>query len=560
MVCEYCGLQASSQGTSFFCQEHEHHLCFHCGTIGARPYRIERESNEIYLETTCPIHFTNLVVTHNGFWKELVSSLINSVAFQPVYLIQSWIRARSGDTDSQFLLLLFSIKVMMLRLCYVLANRQNSAFKVQGLEYEEVDQCFEGEVNPNAYNCKDLWNVDREFQMRCRKFFVDNNFSISCSSHSQELVTRYVCPHSLLIFKYMFSNGKFSVGLDSEEDYIELEDKLCMGKCVLSNQKFLSVIKEKMLISNLVHQQFKEMNVEIIQKRFPIFVRTPEILKALHRRQWINKIIRKDWWENYIVPGTCKAWTFIKKCLPFIAATGVIWIAYRGFDKMWNWICSLLGIEAQGLISSGATPTKTRRGLKQKRSNNAYAAQSESENFDNKLNKIAKNFLCVTVNGKKFVAWGVKNTTFFVPKHLGKYIQSSKVFEIQFFSDVKRALTIITSNCDIQEFEDKDLMQITVTGTAPLFQNCTAFIPKSLDYNFTKGVMLIADFRDMTIYEEDVRILNFSNNFTALDGSNEVFSRQVVMYDLQEKGLCGSLLCVNSNNPIVAMHIAGSFR
>lgn len=561
MICERCGLHASSQGTSFWCQEHEHFLCFHCGTIMARPYRIEKDTNEYYLEVSCPLHHTNIVVRHSGFWSEIISSFISMVVFQPAFLIQQWIQGSNADSDSKMLLLLFAIKVCILKLCYLIVNKTSIIkFRVQGeVEFEEMDESFTYEVSNTSYELNDKWACNQELRNKCCNYFTANNCNISSSSMDMDSVTKFVCPHSLLVFDYIYGEGMYNIGLNLNEDMIKIPDKICLGKCVLTNVKFLNIIKTKMLVSQLMLKQFTEGVIDVIEKRFPKFTHTPEIRRSLERRSWINKIIRKDWWENYVCPGMDKAWSFIKKCLPIVAACGVIWIAHKSFEKMWNWISSLLGIETQGLISSGATPTKTRRGMKNKSgAKTTYAAQSGDENFDNKLNKLARNFICISVGGLKMVGWGFQNTSFLIPSHLGVKIEASTTFEIQFFSDVTRKLTIITSNCVFKKFEGKDLMLITVNGVAPLFQNCINFISKNNEFNYTKGVMIVADVRNLQLYEEDVNIINVSNNFTAGEGKTEWFTRQVIMYDLQEKGLCGSLLCVNSNAPVLAMHIAGS--
>lgn len=562
MICERCGLDASSQGTAFWCEEHSHYLCFHCGTISARPYQVEKNTNNYYLDTFCCLHNSNIIVRHAGIWKNFFASLINMVVYKPIFLINMWINRNNLEEDRALLASLYCLKIVFLRIIYLGVTAKKS-FQVQGdesddeeVEIEEIDITFSDEVTSSAYDCKDLWETEMGFQEECQRLYLE--FNDSFPHTSKEGIVKYICPHTLLQHEYLYTKGEFH--LDFGEDKMTvLSDKICKGKCALTNQKFLNLIKKNMMINSAIYNRFKLNDIQIIVDRFPVFTRTHAIQMAIKRKSWIDLVIRRDWWENYICPAFSKGWKFIKQMFPIIASCTVIWAATKGFDRIWRWISNLMGIETQG-HKYDEGKTRQSRSHRQKRHYNAFSTQSGSENFENKLNKISHNFILINLEKKRIAAWGIKNTTFLVTKHQGLQIQGSKLMKITFLNDITKGISILVSSCDFYEFEDKDLMQVTIKGVAPLFKDCTGFLPKrrDVDRNHTKGTMLIVDPKESSLFEQETRILNYTHNFTALDGSKEFTSRNVVMYDLQQKGMCGSLLCVDSNTPIVAMHIAGS--
>lgn len=373
---------------------------------------------------------------------------------------------------------------------------------------------------------------------------------------------KYVCQHSLLLFSHTFREGKYSVFVDGN-DIIELKDLVCKGsKCVLLNKRFLELaFMAFQYDSNSTSDVLQRFDAAGISFYIPRYLQAQFISDVLNDKQKCKALFAKNWWDNYISPVGEWFTSLIKKILPILVACGVIWGAGALANKTWKYICNLFGIsEPEGLFNSGSTPT--RKPKVKTRTRNPYRTQANlDENFVNKLDKVLNNYARLTFGTNKVTIWGLKGNVALIPKHLAEPMMKFRnvTFEKVNSNEVPRQ--ILTSNIVVETIEGQDLSLVTFLRQAPMFKDCTHFLrtEDELDETFTEGVFLHHDVVDNDVDEYRVKIFGFIREFSALqDETNASFTTQnAVMYDFQQKGACGSVVCVNSIRPVYAIHVAG---
>ncbi|APG77959.1 hypothetical protein [Hubei picorna-like virus 34] len=547
MICWRCGGEASVKGTSFWCAEHSHHVCFHCGTFRTIPYAIERESREVFMDVICPLHNSSLYVRHHGIVRDLMSSLLNMICLKPMMLIAGFIQLCTNPELQQLYRHLNILKSLIRTV--ILATP--AAFLVQGDEIG-VDGQYDGYITTNNYKVEDSWAPTAEQANKLRALFL----KLDIATTSKETYV-YVCPHSILGGGFLYREGNYYPIVTDDEELI-IPDRLCKGKCVMTNQRWLAQTAKLFCVSERVMTAYNEGKMDLIEKMIPRFGWTAAMVSGIKRRTLVRKIVRADWWENYVFPKCDAAWQFIKKVAPIVAICAAVWGAAKGFNCIWEWLRGVMGFDCETPIWKDKT-NGFRTNRKRGKTKTPFATQAMTENMSNKMNKIIANYIVIAVGDKRMTAWGLKGSTFILPRHLATRIRRFTKFELYFLNSVSRSLVVLVEDCEFRDYSNRDLCAVTIKGVPVLFKDCTSFLPTSGNqFTHAKGVVLAVDAYKRQVVEKDTRLVGIKSNFTARDGDEDVLSESVVMHTEQAPGLCGSLVCVDSNSPILAMHIAGS--
>ncbi|QKN84404.1 RNA helicase, partial [Rice Picorna-like virus 3] len=372
--------------------------------------------------------------------------------------------------------------------------------------------------------------------------------------------TKYICPHSLLIFGYTYDSGVFYI-YDTE---IGVVDKKCKSKCAMTNMKVLRMFRSKFIFDDATMINIrKNPKLEAIQKYVPCFLRSKVFVTIEQDANRLKGLLRRNWWDHYISPIPGKVWKFIKTVSPLLLAGVALWGLNSIASRIWTLIQKMFGFETtQGLHNSGSTPTKRARPRTQ-RTTRVYSSQTAvSENFANKLDKICGNYICIQAGNNFMTGFGIRDSDFLLPKHLAEKLSKFSEVKIAWYARSSNALTVKTTSLKIMPIVDRDLVVVRITRSPPLFANVLGYMRTRLDpfdEQHHEAVVLAASCTDLNISEVHARIItNLAEvEAEAPDGTRYV-SRGCVQYNYQAKGLCGSIVAVNSIRPIYAIHVAGN--
>lgn len=377
-------------------------------------------------------------------------------------------------------------------------------------------------------------------------------------------VPNYICQHSLLYFGFSYSMAKYYL-VSQITDGLVLEDKVCdaNGRCCLLNKTYIELLRNKFVYDDeTIATIVRTLDSELLQYWVPKFLHFHWFKKIQQEKKTLLEILRKDWWEVYVSPVGKWFMDLAKKILPVIIAGGVLWGSWYIAKKAWTFLARLFGLEdVQGLINSGSSPSRKPKSRAKTRNPYHTHALEVDENYENKLGKIAANYATIQA-GRSFISvWGIKGSSFFVPKHLAIKIKNEPSFKLRRVFGSQATVEILTSNIVINEIAGCDLAIVVCLRTVPLFKDCSSFL-RSIKENseFIDGIFMACHPITGDLEDVDVKIISRCSNFDAVENSTgTIFStNEAITYNYQKNGLCGSLVCVHSVHPILAMHIAGS--
>ncbi len=558
MLCEHCHGSASKYGTAFWCEEHNHYLCMHCGCLaGVITVPKEDKFGDITykkvgddLKTvvmnmfSCYLHGSILVVRQEPLIKAFLAEM---VAHKIQSFLDLWAAAKIW-TGGQLTTMRSFYGFLKCVEAYVTMTWgkifRNMVAKMACQEGIDIN------VQTNSYLKHSKWEVD----------MVDYEEIFSKIQTSSK--TRYVCPHSLLSNPYTYCEGMFCVTTDDSSHLIP--DKLCkVGKCALLNLAFLERVKLKFEVSPEYLEGYIMKRVPIISRYFPRFMWPLNFEKLIDQKSFVSKLFEKNWWEYYISPFGEKITSWVKIVCPLLLGAGILWASVKLYKHVWSIIGKIFGINLlnQGLEQSSGEKSRRSKGRQRGRKSTPYNTQSVSENFDNKLNKIASNYIIVKCGKSMFIAWGLYNSIFLMPKHLVPKLDRDSYVQLCFVARTGD-FVVTRDNLRVTEYDNKDLARVEVVGQKILFKDCSKFLQdrkKFLLDNITKGVFMDVDIADEAIYDLDVQLLSLAHNSRATDSSGCNYLTDLgVMYNYQRTGACGSLVCIDSVNPVLSMHISGA--
>lgn len=553
MLCEHCHGTASKYGTVFWCEEHNHYLCLHCGALSGTINRPYEENGEMKYEGDKPIvckmfkcilHETVLSVKQEPFIKAFIAEMI---ANRVQGLLDLWTAARvmTGGQITTTRSLYGFLKCVEAYVTIAWGQiMRNMAFKMFCQDSLDI------KVQTNSYLNHPKWDHDTEDY---RGKFQNGQ---SCSK------TRYVCPHSLLVNPYSYYDNLFCVMFDDET--VMIPDKICsQGKCVLLNLHFLEQVVKKFEVSPEYVEGYVLKRTKVIARYFPRFMWPLNFERLIDKTNLIQRMFNKNWWQHYVSPLGEKVTSWVKRVYPLLIGVGVLWASVKLYKHVWAIIGKIFGIDlmSEGLEQSSGEKSRRSKGRQRGKRSTPFNTQAVSENFENKLNKIAANYIVVKCGKSTFTAWGLYNSTFLMPKHLLPKLSRDPMVHIAF---VTHAGDFVMSRDKlvVTEYDKKDLARVEVMGQKVMFKDCSRFLQDRSKFSLeslTKGVFMDSDTEDGMIYDLDVQLLNMAHNTMASDSGGCNYLTDIgVMYNYQRPGACGSLVCVDSTNPVLSMHISGA--
>lgn len=661
--CANCSSYAAMHGTVFWCNQHAHYICFHCGIVtGAKYQREIRTDNSPSVydgSALCPLSedFTNpeiLIVKQEGLFTSIWKQCLGDAIQTPVDFI-NYIRSQvSGEFNYSAVyglvifarMALFAYTALLRGMANgACANRyQSQLYSTQG-EFDEHNffmtmpelqrflawkdrGCYDvvaksQEENQHLYVCvgdcgfvdwhkgickcavrysilnnfliedrinheqnfvdcnhqyqnhfykarvisdfklpeaqvvayEEFWNPDETIDYK--KIFEDNYHDISSTSSEK---IKYACPHSLLAYGFIYRSGFYPI--HSNMQHFELPDKLCSSACVLTNVRFLKIIREKFQYSESeVDDLLQGIDLHRATHIIPQFLRPEWIRRAIQTKEQLGVTLSKDWWTTYISPVGQWFVKVVKSIVPILVGCGILWGSWKLAGKTWDFLSKFFGVNVvEGLHNSGASPSRKPKARGKVRT--PFKSQmAMDENLENKINKAVENYAILTAKGTSIVVWGVTSCSFLIPKHLCDALMRHVEFQLKRVGDKYPQRSFLTTNLEITKFESDDLCLATILRTAPIFSDCSHLIRlASDDSNLYEGLLVECDPKSMELIDVDVQIYGSITNVEAQVGNTETLytTKNAIMYNHQKAGMCGSLLFSKSIRPIVAMHVAGS--
>lgn len=537
--CMRCSDRAFSQGTSIWCEDGGHHLCLACAAN-------DMQQSPALSTLRCPMHpSSRITLEMSGILQSMFANLVDQKLDGSNMTLHMIATALEGNMEaSTYLSVLRAI------------NMTCSLFKFATQDKPEeidnpilIDGCVKDYLKTlvvsNYYYPVDQLSVKVNMQ---EKFLYLVNMGIIPRSNN------YVCPHSLLAAKFSFYGGKFVLVDDPD---IILEDFICdQGVCAFSHVVFLQTIVENFDVTWKLCQEHKNRTRRTIERNWPKFLWPPGMKEAKDLSFRIKKFLKTSWWEQYM-PENPVLQKLIKVVCPLLAVLGVCWASAKAATALWNWISQYIGFGPQAKTNADYGHSTRSRVLKTRKTR-VYATQS-TQNFENKLDKIANNYIVLEIGSAQLTAWGVKGSTFLIPKHLTHSLKSLEEVIIHFPTREEPPINVRSDNIEIILVPDRDLAKCTIKHGKILFKDCSKFLQRRAITDWIDRTGLIMQVENKTVFDVETRILNTMDHSTATNSRGIVFANcGSVVYDYQKAGLCGSLLCVDSIFPIISMHISGS--
>nr|QRW42539.1 MAG: polyprotein [Culex Iflavi-like virus 4] len=537
--CMRCSDRAFSQGTSIWCEDGGHHLCLACASN-------DMQQSAALSTLRCPMHPSSRITLEiSGVLQSMFANFVDQKLDGSNMTLHMIATALEGNMEaSDYLSVLRAI------------NMTCSLFKFATQDEPEeinnpllIDGCVKEYLKTvnvsNYYYPVDQLNVKINMQ---EKFLYLVNMGVIPKRNN------YVCPHSLLAAKFNFYGGKYVL---VEEPEVIIEDLVCdQGMCALSHVVFLQTIVENFDVTWNLCKEHKSRSRRIIERNWPKFLWPAGMKEAKDLNFRIKKFLKTSWWEQYM-PESPILQKLIKIVCPLLAVLGVCWASAKAATALWNWISQYIGFGPQARTNADYGHSSRAKVLKTRKSR-TYATQS-TQNFENKLDKIANNYIVLEIGSAQLTAWGIKGSTFLIPKHLAHSLKSQDEILIHFPTREEPPLSVRSDNLEVILVPDRDLAKCTIKHGKILFKDCSKFLQRRAITDWIDRTGIIMQVDNKTVYDVETRILNTMDHSTATNSRGIVFSNcGSVVYDYQKAGLCGSLLCVDSVFPIISMHISGS--
>lgn len=564
MICENCHESSHKHGTVIWCPEGAHYMCFHCALL-AKEISVGEEDEYGHITGRyrrafqCATHCCPLEIKQKNMFQAVIAEFIYGKV-STVENFYNLVRGLAGKSSLPNKVYYSLIIGMKLYLCGISAliwtkifNRYRENFSAQG--YCEGDL-----TSDQRSQMSEMLNHDNYSGVRVTESDRSREFHDLAHSSKQ----RYVCQHSMLINGFTYAAGQFNVLVNETDDIMVIEDGICAtGKCVLTNVHFLEMLLVKFQVSPEYIDKYFEGNENITRRYFPRFLWPRHYLRKESRLQALRRLLAQNWWEYYVSPIGKGFMDLCRRVLPVMTACGLLWGSYKISKLAWRTIKQFFGIslETEAFAYPNGSPRKSRRG-RPRTANNVFSQQHLSENFENKLSKIASNYILIRLErGAALTCWGVYGSTFVAPKHLVRRLKSEKRAKLEFISKPHENFDFLVESLVIEELDTEDLAIVTFRNSKVLFKDCRAFIPSrrcgGIDY--IDGLIMDVDCLTGEISDVDIKIFSTTSNVSALDvNGDEVLTRHGLLYNYERKGMCGSLVCVDSQFPVLAIHVSGS--
>ncbi|AXQ04787.1 polyprotein [Culex Iflavi-like virus 4] len=537
--CMRCSDRAFSQGTSIWCEDGGHHLCLACSSN-------DLQQNVALSTLRCPMHpSSRITVETSGVLQSMFANLVDQKLDGSNMTLHMIATALEGNIEaSAYLSVLRAINMTCSLFKFATQDEPeeiNNPIMIDGCTKEYLKSLNVS----NYYYPVDQLSIKENMM---EKFLYLVNMGLIPAKNN------YVCPHSLLAAKFNFYGGKY-VLIDEPE--VILEDFVCdQGICALSHVVFLQTIVDNFDVTWNLCQEHKNRSRRVIERNWPKFLWPAGMKEAKDLNFRIKKFLKTSWWEQYM-PESPILQKLIKVVCPILAVLGVCWASAKAATALWNWISQYIGFGPQAKTNADYGHSTRSRVLKTRKTR-VYSTQS-TQNFENKLDKIANNYIVLEIGSAHLTAWGVKGSTFLIPKHLTHSLKSQEEFLIHFPTREEPPLSVRSDNIEIILVPDRDLAKCTIKQGKILFKDCSKFLQKRAITDWIDRTGLLMQVENKTVFDVETRILNTMDYSTATNSRGIVFSNSgSVVYDYQKAGLCGSLLCVDSVFPIISMHISGS--
>lgn len=298
----------------------------------------------------------------------------------------------------------------------------------------------------------------------------------------------------------------------------------------------------------------------------------PDWVFTIPAKEEAAKLTSLAWWESLgeYIPN------WIKNVCKIVAGVGFIYGVVRcckGFVSMVkDFLFRLFGWEGETQINfeydenGQKRPVKknrrVRRGLSQTNGGIDICEDKSQLYYHNILDKVVKNFVKIKLNNyKEIIGIGLYGSKLLIPKHYRAPIEKAEVVEIRFANTHHETIVVNKENINMIDFANQDAT-IMEFSKAISFKDIRKFFILEKDMeDFTEDEIIMLIPRETgTIEEIDLEVSGFAEEHEAFDKFSNTFfySKGVIEYNFQEKGVCGSLLVRKSGHrPIIGIHVAG---
>lgn len=524
--CHRCACMSHHSGVTLWCQEGNHYLCMACSTLMKRTETIET--------LMCPMHpSSKMQIKTVGVFRSFVANYMDD-ALRGNKWVASILSAgwnSSDATTAQFVYFLRYIRQIYSFLVLF------SNFKVQGVD---IGDCVNNWLK-DAHVSTAYYPVDSVAPHQdLKSAFIE-------MQEMQEIPDgcQYICQHSVLMAKHLCCDGDYVIPCFPD---MKVKDVWCDGLCVLADAKVLHILKLRFQTSRAMIEDLEKMDKECIRRNWPRYLWPRNMAARYDANARVVQFLSTDWWVEYKSRHPIVE-QLLSKVFPILAVCGALWVAGRAANVLWDWIMQYLEWNPNG---------KKYNDDEQRQRGRRKFYRTQGSNFCNKLDKICRNYVKVRCAGHSITAWGLKGSTFLLPSHLSGFVTSSEGFELL----LMQTTDWIKINCDNKEIvpvPGKDLVMVTIKRGRILFADCTKFLQKKPLAQLVGHEAIILEVDKEGVEDYTVNVDALVDTTSATDSKGRVYENSGgIMYSYQKAGLCGSLLCMDTVNPIISMHISGS--
>lgn len=549
--CEFCGELCQYKTGTLECVE-GHYICVGCA--------LHPPDNGETMFLRCPMHNEQCSWYFPPIFKVLIVNIL-----APITEATRWLTELKTVMFSKETFLRRSFFASLISLRYMLSKIFLQS--AQGMEdyiledENEVDAMYEAyDMRKHMrYISKGNSNevVVRRFDDKSDAFLVVPTDDVK-NFKSENSDYRYRCPHSLLVINNDAYYGESFYHVEHNSEHYQVSATCCSSPiCELKNYEFVRALIRNFQVPQMHIKEFLKRNYGVIVNNFPPFVWPDEMIQDFQKYN-IPEICKKDWWETYVSP--IGAWfnRLIKKILPLMIVVSGIYVMVKLANYFIDCVMKWMGFTGftQAAPASGQTNSNGEGRNKVRFRSSRGKQRTQSENLENKLNVIANNYILIQSGKTRFVALGVKGSTFLIPAHLVSLLRG--YFTVEFVNGKHERTEFHRSNCDVKELIGRDLCLVDLK-TKLFFKDITKFMKEKGSLYPSHGTMLRLD--PKTDEMEDVEVTIFGtvarNEADSPHDGKIYVTLQAIRYDYQRPGMCGCVLVDDSTTPILGIHISG---
>lgn len=555
-TCDNCGAVIESVDIMFECTQAHHNMCMRCALFVCSQNQLRPAYHNGEWLFPCIEHRCDLREKSVGGLTRIVSNLVHAVAkpFIDAGALLAHLLGNRSFSNRTILVMRIRMAIRFIWFCALArmglfikydpasplnANDQRTqsddVFRFNPLAYAQVPS-----VPIQSYS--HIFETNREFLE-----FEGNR-------------PKYVCAHSMLWFKYTYMDEQYTIHLPT--DNVCIPDQPCTTTCCLRNVTFQKGVAANLEVSFDNMAAYQRGRNFVVAKFFPRFLRPTPTESTRRASDMVRKLTDSPWWQTYISPHGETFMTFAKCALGLVVAGTAFWGGHKLFKIVRTWIKTFFGadFDTETLMDSdaGCRPNARKAERRARGAQRSQRTQATGDCFEAKVNKISANCILIKRGTSVVSAWGVYNNKFLIPSHQ-RFIFGDGVHTIQFATRPHEKIEVLRDQFHINNVEGKDLLCVTVEGTKVLFKDCRKFMASQSRDNYPRrALMLDVDAKQCEVFDVDITITSMVHNTEARGPKGTFKNATGYMYDYQRPGACGSLVLVDEQFPILAMHISGS--